>query len=96
MGGIDLTSSQERTLQSAVRRLERDFGDRTDRETIERSIADAYARLSATARIHTHVPALAERQARARLSASLGVRSPAPRDVRPRVSGRRAAPRSAG
>ncbi|HSJ34042.1 MAG TPA: DUF3562 domain-containing protein [Acidimicrobiia bacterium] len=57
-------------LRQASGRLHQEFAGVFGRETVERILADSLSRLSATARITTYVPLLAERFARERLIAA--------------------------
>ncbi|WP_292836412.1 arsenate reductase ArsC [Microbacterium sp.] len=67
--GQDALLSPDSVLHRAAARLAQQFSGMVNDETVERVVFESYAALARTATVTTHLPALAERFARERLTA---------------------------
>ena len=67
--GQDALLSAESVLHRAAERLAQQFAGMVNEETIERVVFESYAALARTAAVKTHLPSLAEKFARDRLTA---------------------------
>ncbi|MFI8593607.1 arsenate reductase ArsC [Microbacterium sp. NPDC078428] len=67
--GQDALLSSDAVLQRAAERLAQHFAGMVNEETVERVVFESYAALGRTATVSTHLPALAEKFARDRLTA---------------------------
>ncbi len=66
---IELSINERHALESAALRLQTEFADAFDAETVERLVYSSYEKLAARATIRDFLPLLAERFARQRLHA---------------------------
>jgi arsenate reductase len=67
--GQDALLSPDSILQRAAERLAQQFAGMVGEETVERVVFESYVALGRTAKVQTHLPALAERFAKERLTA---------------------------
>jgi protein-tyrosine-phosphatase len=66
---VELSINERRALQTGAARLQAEFADSIDAESVERLIYSSYDKLYANATIHDFLPLLAERFTRQRLQA---------------------------
>jgi protein-tyrosine-phosphatase len=66
---FELSIKQRRALKTAAARLQAEFADRFDSESVERLVYSSYGKLAAQATIRDFLPLLAERFTRQRLQA---------------------------
>ena len=67
--GQDALLSTESVLHRAAERLARQFGGMVSEETVERVVFESHTALARTAAVSTHLPSLAEKFSRDRLTA---------------------------
>jgi arsenate reductase (thioredoxin) len=66
---IELSLDERHALKSAAERLQSEFADAFDRETVERLVGSSYEKLAAHATVRDFLPLLSERFARQQLHA---------------------------